>query len=259
MGTIKPGIILSNKPLIEAIFEIRWRIRSSVPQRLVDPHYKLLIGGFYERVKDLYRFHEPLPQSTMPDEIANHLVQHRFRFAENDWPLIQLGPGILTLNDTSKYVWADFNEQICNIIDLLFEIHPNTQNLDVQNVLLRYIDADEFDYSENIFDHLREQMKININLEEDLFESTAVNKLPIGFDSRFTFSCDKPKGTFQVRYASGKKDAKKAIVWETQINSSDLDAPKNAEEIKGWANLAHDLAHDWFFKIIEGPLEEKFK
>ena len=149
--------ILKNKPLVEAIFEIRWELQEPAPGMKIDPHYKILIGRIYDRVKDEYPFHEPLPTSTMPDEIAGYVVQHRFRTDKDKWPLIQIGPGIITLNDTEGYVWEDFEKRIHKVLDVLFEAYPEVNNnLRINWLLLRYIDSVDFDYEENnIFSFLR--------------------------------------------------------------------------------------------------------
>jgi uncharacterized protein (TIGR04255 family) len=102
--TVMARKILRNKPLLEAIFELRWELQEQAPGLKLDPHYKILIGSLYDRVKDEYPFHEELPTATIPDEISGYIVKHRFRKSENGWPLIQLGPGVVTLNDTEGYV-----------------------------------------------------------------------------------------------------------------------------------------------------------
>ncbi|MCD6239350.1 MAG: TIGR04255 family protein [Thermotogae bacterium] len=100
--------ILKNKPLVEAIFEFRWKLQEPSIGVKIDPHYKILIGRMYDRVKDEYPFHEQLPAATMPDEIAGYVVQHRFRKDKDKWPLIQIGPGIITLNDTEGLCMGRF-------------------------------------------------------------------------------------------------------------------------------------------------------
>ncbi|MCX6750116.1 MAG: hypothetical protein NTZ83_01545 [Candidatus Pacearchaeota archaeon] len=47
-------IILKNKPLVEAIFELRWQLKEIQPGVKVDPNYKMLIGRVYERLKEEY-------------------------------------------------------------------------------------------------------------------------------------------------------------------------------------------------------------
>jgi hypothetical protein len=111
--------ILKNKPLVEAIFELRWELQEHEPGMKIDPHYKILIGRIYDRINRVsaeYPFHEPLATATIPDEMVGYVVQHRFRKGENEWPLIQIGPGVITLNDTKGYVWEDFEERISNVL-----------------------------------------------------------------------------------------------------------------------------------------------
>jgi uncharacterized protein (TIGR04255 family) len=82
-------IELKNKPLVEAIFEIRWELEKS-NLGLIDPNYKLIIGRIYDKLKAEYPYYEQLPTANIPDGIAEYITQHRFRTAENSWPLIQI-------------------------------------------------------------------------------------------------------------------------------------------------------------------------
>lgn len=253
--------ILKNKPLVEAIFEIRWELQEPAPGMKIDPHYKILIGRIYDRVKDKYPFHEQLPTATMPDEIAGYVVQHRFRKDKDKWPLIQIGPGIVTLNDTEGYVWEDFEERMFNVVDILFEAYPDAEtNLKFNWLLLRYIDAVDFNYErDNIFSFLKENMKINIEMYEKLFEEAGVSSLPLGFDLRFSFPAITPKGAVHLRFVRGKRKDADALIWETQVQSVGDDAPKVKDQIITWVVDAHKLTDDWFFKMIEGELLRRFE
>jgi len=253
--------VLKNKPLVEAIFEIRWELQEPVPGMKIDPHYKILIGRMYDRVKDEYPFHEQLPTATMPDEIAGYVVQHRFRKDKDKWPLIQIGPGIVTLNDTEGYVWDDFEKRIHHVLGVLFEAYPDADNnLRINWLLLRYIDSVDFDYKEDdIFSFLRENLKININIYEKLFEETGVGNLPLGFDLRFSFPAKKPKGAIHLRFVRGKRKNVDALIWETQVQSVGEDIPKSKDQITAWVTDAHTLTNDWFFKMIEGELLRRFE
>lgn len=135
---------LSHAPLVEAILEIRWRLQTNpaIPDMAVDPQYKLLVGRLYDRLRQDYPIHEPLPTSVMPDEMLNYLVQHRFRKSANGWPLVQVGPGIATVNDTEGYIWDDFAERGRQLLQALADIYPDaTWPLTVTGLQLRYIDA----------------------------------------------------------------------------------------------------------------------
>lgn len=109
---------LKSPPLVEVILEMRWRVGpasqpdqtsgrrgavSVVPAEMtVDPSYDLLVGRMFDRLSAIYPFHERLPSAMVPAEMVPFLVQHRFRRAQGSWPLVQVGPGIVTLNDTAK-------------------------------------------------------------------------------------------------------------------------------------------------------------
>lgn len=253
--------VLKNKPLVEAIFELRWNLQGPAPGMRIDPHYKLLIGRIYDRVKDEYPFHEQLPTATMPDEIAGYVVQHRFRKDKDKWPLIQIGPGIITLNDTEGYVWEDFEKRVVQVLNALLEAYPDAKNnLKVNGLLLRYIDAIAFDFEkEEIFSFLKSLLKTDINLYQKLFEGTEISILPLGFDLRFSFPSAKPKGAVHLRFFRGKKKESDALIWETAVQSVTEDAPEALGRIAAWIKDAHNLTDDWFFKLIEGELQRRFE
>lgn len=253
--------VLKNKPLVEAIFELRWKLEEPTSRIKIDPHYKILIGRIYDRVRSEYPFHEQLPAATMPDQIAGYIVQHRFRKGKDEWPLIQIGPGVITLNDTDGYVWEDFEGRICRVLDNIFEAYPDAENsLKVNQLLLRYIDAVVFDYREDdVFDFLKQKMKMDMRIHKKLFEETRVSKLPLGIDLRFSFPSIKPKGAVNLRFARGERKNVDALIWETMVISAEEDVPEAKNEIPMWVKDAHNLTDDWFFKMIEGELQRRFE
>lgn len=252
---------LSNKPLVEAIFELRWELEENSRGILIDPAYKLLVGQLYNNLKSSYKNHVPLPSSNMPDEIAAYVVQHQFRNGEEGWPLIQLGPGVLTLNDTDGYKWPDFNKRIHELLNVFFSTLPELNpKFKLNKLILRYIDAESFDFeNENIWVFLKEKMKININLDDKLFINTHVQKLPLAFDFRFTLPSKSPKGVMNLKISSGAKNDVPSLIWDTQMHSIFEDVPQQIENIKKWVDEAHNLTHNWFFNMIDGELLEKYK
>ena len=255
-----PRKVLKNKPLVEAIFELRWNLKEVGEGIKVDPHYKILVGSLYSKLKDEYPYHEPLPAASLPDDMAGYVVQHRFRKGENDWPLVQIGPGILTVNDTAGYIWEDFEAKIMSAVSSLFESYPDSAQLTINNLLLRYIDAVTFDYQTNsIFKFLSEHMKTGIDLHPKLFQDTGVDPGPSSFDWRFSFPGEKPDGTIHLRFVKGKKENADGLIWETMVQSAGKQASKMSDNIQDWLKEAHDLTDDWFFKLIEGELERRFE
>ena len=255
---------LSNAPLVEAILEIRWRLQTNpaVPDMAVDPKYKLLVGRLYDRLRQEYPVHEPLPTSVMPDEMLNYLVQHRFRKSANGWPLVQVGPGIATLNDTEAYTWDDFSARGRQLLQTLADVYPDaTWPLTVTGLQLRYIDAIVFDFAtDNIFDFIANNLKLTINFAPQLFAGAPIQPLPAAFDFGFNFPITAPDGICRVRLARGNKSGKDALIWETVVVSEGDDLLKaGSADFDGWLQEAHGIVHDLFFKMISGSLEEKLR
>lgn len=253
--------VLKNKPLVEAIFELKWLLPEKDGVQ-TDPNYKLLIGRLYERIKENYPYHEELPTATLPDEVSSYLIQHRFRKDKDNWPLIQLGPGILTLNDTENYSFDDFQKRISSLLLNFMEMFAEGNKPQISNLILRYIDAIEFDYSgKNILDFLQTALKTKVEMPNTLFENKDVNPQPAGINIGFSFSCNKPKSTkIGLKFGKGaKKDGVHALMWETLCVTQDKDACGTVESVQQWVKEAHDLTDRWFFTLIEGELLKRFE
>jgi len=250
---------LKNAPLIEAIFEMRWQLSASqgVP---VDPNYKLLVGRLYDRIEKQYHFHEPLPTSSMPDEMFGYVVQHRFRVERNSWPLVQIGPGIVTLNDTDNYYWPDFFNRIKDLNKAFYDAYPNSSSdLKIHRLQLRYIDAILFNFEDqDIFEFLKENLKITIEFPQDILNNCGVTSLPKNLNTQFTFPIKSPNGFIQWRLARGKKKNEDALIWETIVESSGDQLPELPANFDEWSKSAHTVTHNLFFKLIEGKLKERF-
>ncbi|WP_129671899.1 TIGR04255 family protein [Candidatus Chloroploca sp. Khr17] len=253
--------VLKNKPLIEAIFEAHWALKEQIGDFKVDPHYTILLGRMFDRVQDNYPFHEQLATANIPIEIAGRVVQQRFRAKEGGWPLVQFGPGVCTLNDTDSYDWEkSFRPGIADLIQKLFEAYPRPEDLQIENLILRYIDAIIVDFEkENVFDFLRTKMKVNVDIQENVFEKTGITRRPEVLDLRFAFHSQTPAGSLQLRFAKGNREGKDALIWETVFSSSGEDAPKDIKSIIAWADNAHQITSNCFFEIIDGELLRRFE
>jgi len=260
-GGSKMKKILKNKPLREAIFEVRWQLQKQGGNAMIDPNYKILVGSIYDKIRKEYPFHEELPTAAIPDEISGYVVKHRFRAEKDKWPLIQIGPGIITLNDTKDYQWEDFKTRISFLLKVLFKMYPESKtDLKINGLLLRYINAINFDYdTKNILTFLKKKMKIELEINSDLFKKTSINDLPIGLDLRLSFPSSIPKGAIHLKFARGKIRNSDALIWETQVQSIGKDAPKTKKEINSWTEEAHELSIKWFFGTIKGDLERMFE
>ena len=251
---------LKNKPLVEAILELKWALPSQpTPGTEADPHYRLLLGRLSERVQDDYPCHESLPTAQIPDAMVAHMAQHRFRASDGGWPLIQVGPGLLAVNETDGYTWNNFKARCEKAVHSLFDAHPAKQNLKVQELTLRYIDAVEVDFGkESVFRFLKDKMKTSICLPGSLFDGGRVKESPAAFNWQASFPHDDPGGLVTLRFAVGKHKDKSALIWETLVHAARERIPTMPDGFSEWIRKAHNLTDDWFFKLIEGELERRF-
>jgi uncharacterized protein (TIGR04255 family) len=251
--------ILKNKPLVEALLEVRWKLRGEPDGQQIDPHYKLLLGRFFDRISDRYPEHEQLPTASIPDELVGHVVQHRFRAGPKQWPLVQLGPGIFTFNSTADYTWEAFHPRVVDAVATLFESHPKREELRVTDLILRYIDAVDFDHeSESAFTFLRDMLKVDLKLPDSLFDGTNVAERPLSLSWQTSFRCHAPKGAVAIKLGLGQKDGNRALLWDTSIQATGVDVPALPEGFTEWIEAAHGVTSDWFFKLIDGELERRF-
>lgn len=249
---------LSEPPIVEAILEVKWKLQPESTGGMLDEQYGLLPGKLHDRISGEYPFHEQLPAASVPDSISPYIPKHRFRTAKDEWPLVQIGPGLLTVNDTKKYTTYDhFRPRAVAAVNHLYEVCNG--KLDVTSVLLRYIDAVEFDHrTQNVLDFLRDKMQVSVDMPTKLFAGTGAEARPNEFQCVLAFDCMSPKGITKLAFATRLRYDKPVFVWEHLVQSTDSDVPAMPTAFGDWLDAAHRLTDDWFFKLIEGELVESF-
>ena len=255
-----PGQELKYKPLVEAILELKWELSKELAKGLrMDPYSKLLPGRFYERVKDEYPCHEQLPASAVPDEMVGHVVQHRFRVSPDGWPVLQLGPGVLTVNETEGYDWEDFRKRCEGAVVKLVDAYPAQDEMNAQEVVLRYIDAVDFNFSgDDVLKFLRDKMKTVLSLPDELFCDTPLVPTPSASNWQVSYPLRDPQGVLTLRFGTGHRNGTESLIWETLVTSKGAHVPKIPDLFLEWLDKAHAVTHDCFFKLIAGDLERRF-
>ncbi|MFC2056241.1 TIGR04255 family protein [Chloroflexota bacterium] len=252
MPKIRP---LPKKPLVEAIFELRWNI----PSEEGDPNYSLFIGRLFDRLEKEYPYYESLPTSLIPAQAAGQIAQHRFRTAENGWPLVQVGPGLVTVNDTDSYIWKDFGDRIRLVIDKVYEAYPDKEAFAIDKLLLRYIDSFELNEEDDLLGFLNTNLKIGISYPTQLFDDVPIENKPTQIKVRSAYLVESPKGTIDISMSSGRHRKEKVILMDTQFFSGKDELPEMPDGFNHWVEEAHKLTDDWFFKLIEGDFERRFE
>lgn len=253
---------LKNKPLIEAIFELRWALSSEQPPGLqTDPNYSILPGLLWDKIRSDYPERELLPTAQIPEPLAAYQVQHRFRVGPEKWPIAQLGPGILSVNQTEGYVWPEFGQQATKVVEALCDSYPGSDALQASELSLRYIDAHEFDFrAGNVLEFLKDSLHARLELTKTLFQGSNIGPNPSSFDWTIAFSVDIPPGLVSLRLATGfKNGSTPVVVSEIKVVSDATQVPAIPSGFEEWVTKAHDVAHDWFFKLIAGKLKKRYE
>ncbi len=255
---------LANKPLIEAIFELRWQLEES-PQGLIDPHYQILIGRFFDRIRNSYPEYEQLIPPFIPENVAAGQIRHRFLKEGKKYPIVQIGSGVLTVNSTNDYKWEAFKPEICQIINIFFESHPQQTELILESISLRYINAVQVDLeSVNICKFLSESLKINVDLEESLFNNDdrgeiPLNPTPVDLKLNIMFESYEPKGVMNFKLTQGQINQNSSLIWDCEINSRSEHVPNLPDSAESWLEQSHKVTSDWFFNLVSGRLLENFR
>jgi uncharacterized protein (TIGR04255 family) len=245
---------LPNKPLVEAILEIKWGDPTTT-----DAAYPIIVGRLSDRLIDKYPFKEELDLAQFPSNIAIQSVRYRFRAKEGDWPLIQIGPGIVTLNDTSCYKWEAFRENALEIRPPLEELRESLAAAKITTLSLQYINAVDFDYTQNdMRAFLEEKLHTKLTIPDALFQDLPVSNKPEAGMIGITFPCASPDGHVELRIGTGKRNDKSALVWHTTIISNGVAAQQNWNDFGNWLDAAHNIARHWFFALVAGDLVEEF-
>lgn len=239
---------LTQPPLKEVIFEVRWD-NSQIPET-IRRDSRVLAGILSEKVKDDYGFYEPLELSKLPipEDSVKGIVQYRFRVAENSWPLMQIGPGVLSVNDVAGYVWEDFKTRTVKAVADLISTYSIGEA--VSSVNLRYLNTIPFDFdTNNVHEYLETEMGIHAGLPADLFTETSVKSAPSTFSIKSTYVCTEPAGAITITFASGKDSGKDVLVWEISFISTNADNRNILDELDPWLESCHEKIEAFFFTL----------
>lgn len=250
---------MSNKypkaPLVEAIFELKWKLLDNRNGMPVDNNYTLLIGSLQSKLNEKYPFHDTLPTINLPEEIAKWVVQHQFRKEKNSWPLYQIGPGILTFNETQGYYWPNFSNDLKEVVSTFFEKYPDINKLIIHDVSLRYLDVLNFDFSTNVLDFFSKELGIKFELPPDIFGEIVTKKTPINPDFRIVYPTDDSLNETGIRISRGNANGGNSLMFEFFISSVQNSSLKDKEDIFKWVDASHEITSKWFKIVFKQKIE----
>lgn len=239
---------LPKAPLIEVIFELRWKVDSK--SELSKCQY--LHGDLYGLLKEDYPFRESLISPEVPIELYLSMPAHRFRTSQDDYPLVQVGPGLLTVNTTGdKYYWGDFEKKINSVLNRFSQAYKFETGQKV-SLVLQYFDFLLFDFSnDNVHEYLTNNLNLNINQSFHKSETS-----PIGFNFGFQYLTD--VGILSIQMNRGKNLKKEdGIIIQTSILNSEMTGETNI--INTWLEEAHSFSSQLFKDMMKPSMYKTFK
>ncbi len=250
---------LRRKPLLEAIFELKWDVPTEESDSSGDPDYSFLIGLFQNALRDTFPYAGKLPAAQIPIELARHIAQYQFRVAKDQWPLAQLGPGVVTVNETQAYEWEGHFEAYCKaVIHKLRQVHPRADQLSPQQAQLRFINALYLDDDQEILPTLSRKLKTQVSLPDELLELVPRGMPASGMNLGVSFPMERPESRLAVSFNRGKAHDRDAIVWEVSVVSDAHQLETFFDDHESWLDNAHDVAEAAFFGFLSDQLLEEF-
>jgi len=265
-------IRLESKPLLEAWLEIRWQLEQGddSPHFMRDPGFPFALGVFYNSIKGQFGYRKDLEASRAPQDMLPYIVRHRFSRGQGEWPLLQLGPGVATVNFTDSYTWDQFRETALYLREELLDAYGKTE-LKSQEIALRYRNGVPFEYSSNdLLGFLKQNLNTSITLPSHIPGPVSSAPWPTSANIILTFDLLQPRGMGTLQFPTGirrQKDpetsreiTEEMLMWQLSVTSRDNDAPAldDEDEFTHWLTSAHAVIHEWFFSLIDGTLFRKY-
>lgn len=236
---------LPNAPLLEVIFELRWAVTNQDDLK----KYQYLSGDLYSLLKKSYPIREPLASPEFPVDFLIGNPVHRFRREQNNYPLFQVGPGVVTLNTTdANYDWDEYAEWANELVNAFFQVYPVGKS-ERFTPILSYYDFFKMSNTE-VLDFVNTQLSIKIHPE---FYPT--DSKPTGLNFGITY--DTHIGKLSVTVNEGKNALKEdGLVTRIRLQQEPIEA--NSQLILNWLYEAHVICSNVFKELTKGNLYESF-
>jgi uncharacterized protein (TIGR04255 family) len=245
---------LPRRPLVEAILEIKWDLSGKG-----DPAHPLFAGAMAGIVADMYPSQERLPAADVPDEYTPHVVKFRMRPPSAAYPLVQAGPGIVTLNSVDDYSWDTYKNNALHLWDSLQKAYPPFNNglaPRVNNVILKYINSRPTG-SLSPQQYIEQNLHTAVTLPAGVADHETAGP-PVGVALFVNYPLQRSDTTGTVRIQNGIVNEAPAMLWDLTAEGK-FSIPIDRETFGEWLDYSHGVLENWFFSLVEGILLSEFR
>lgn len=239
---------LTNPPLIEVIFTIRWGASKEEFEGFEDR-----IHTFHSYVNEMYEAPERMNTEDLPLAMFFGDPLCRFYKKDNSDMVCQIGPGLLSINYLRKdYEWADFYSQIKDILPAFFEAFKYVLEKP-KLVTLKYLDFLPYDIQKEgplVLNFLKNKIGYTIEgpyLGEVMgVQSTTREPVENGF--------------FELSVSSVQdKNNQPGIAIDSNVTRQIKENDKNvSEDIYEFLNYSHEHLSSFFKKMFKGEIYNSF-
>ena len=242
---------LPKAPLKEVVFDILWEMKQNEGGLPFDSGFEFAQGIFAQKIRQLL----PIYKRTMPENAPIMVYPqaiHQFWRDELTWPLVQFGPGILTINETEgSYDWDDhYGQLIDDVLTMLTDSYEKP--LMLTQMQLRYVDAVEItnEQYQTIDRFVADNLCVNLVNEFELPGPLASLQIQQSFrlaDGTLLY--------LSINDGRNTSTQQPAIIWTTTVVKR---GRFSIEETKEWKNVAHQQASNIFQKMMSPSFYQTF-
>jgi len=258
--------VYESAPLVEVIAEVHWRIErlTTVPDGGIDPQFSALLANLEQAFP---RAGFPVVERLIPSQIPIELLADkpilRYWRGTRQYPLIQIGPGLMTANIVPPYDgWNAFKPVVLQALDVLKSNYPMADALlKIERAQLRYIDGFTKRHGLTTYGHfVRENLAVAFSLPNEItnsVQSPAEDHIVCSADFGFPLR-GKPNNSGVIRLRPGKVGEEPAAIMECAVHWQEPHEGIRLDALPEWFDEAHSCVSDWFFALVKERAVEKF-
>jgi uncharacterized protein (TIGR04255 family) len=231
--------------LQEAIFEVHWELQDDQNGHPFDEGFDLAVGILSQELKESFPAIERLEQQL--GFVNIHVLgtpTYRYRKQIGEWPVIQLGKGILTVNDIgSEYEWQSrFRESIINALTSIHKSYSLEKR--VHTIRLVYINSVVVEEG-SVENYARNNLRIGIERNFD------VPGTPSSFQIEQTFRLNADQlMTISVFPGRKKKSGQSTLTWTITLNQNAGGQPLGVDLMPA-IDSAHRIVSEQFATMLK--------
>lgn len=237
---------LPNAPLQEIVFELLWEVGRDEHGFPFDDDFGFAQGLYAELTKIEFPFRKKTAFAGVPWSLYP-VPMHQFWKAENTWPVLQIGKGILVVNDTkSNYRWENYKKLIHQAIQYLLLAYQ--KDLTFITVRLKYIYAYEIGEVNNL-------IFINNNFNICLNNQFMPDENLVNVNLNQTFRLENSNNMDVVLSTGYSPDNKPAIIWQLSVYQ---ERKMIENQLAPWLDNAHEIAGNYFKQFVNKDFYARF-